>query len=302
MAGISQKIPLTPSCERVASWTGRSFLIDGVEQHVLRFPVGQSGWNERLTSLHEAEAGEGAHYIDVASRRHALAEILRVTRGDRAPTVLEIGVSSGYMLRDIKFAIPDVRLLGADYVGGRLDQLAEAFPDTCFLQFDLTDCPLPDNFLDVVVALNVLEHIENDNGAAEQIARVLVPGGRAIIEVPAGPELYDSYDRELMHFRRYRMPELVRVLTAAGLRIETQSHLGFFLYPAFWIAKKLSRAQSMQRTSAETRSNAVSAGIGLSTAFGAAGHMLMTAEAFFRQRIPMPFGIRCLITARKPKL
>src|SRR5205085_10979289 len=120
------------------------------------------------------------------------------------PVILAVGCSSAFLHRDLRRELPDASIIGADYVRGPLDDLHRSMPDIPLLQFDLVQCPLPSESVDVVVLLNVLEHIENDAGAMEQVARILKPGGAAVIEVPAGPHLYDVYDKVLMHFRRYR--------------------------------------------------------------------------------------------------
>lgn len=73
----------------------------------------------------------------------------------------------------------------------------------------MVTCPLPDNSVDIVIALNVLEHIEDDITAIKQIYRILKPGGYAIIEVPRNPNLYDLHDERLKHFRRYQMNDLI---------------------------------------------------------------------------------------------
>src|SRR5262249_33076466 len=106
------------------------------------------------------------------------------------------------------------------------------------LHFDLVRCPLPDHCIDVAVLLNVLEHIEDDVGAIRQLYRILKPGGSVVVEVPAGPHLYDIYDRVLMHWRRYRCGDLCAALQKAGFEITYRSHLGFFLYPAFRRVKR----------------------------------------------------------------
>jgi len=113
--------------------------------------------------------------------------------------------------------MPHAQLIGSDYVRGPLEEVARRLPDVPLLQFDLVKCPLPDASVDVVVLLNVLEHIEDDVGAVRQLARILKPGGAVVIEVPAGPHLYDVYDKVLMHYRRYRLSGLKRLLRAAGL-------------------------------------------------------------------------------------
>ena len=114
-------------------------------------------------------------------------------------------------------------------------------PGIPLIQFDLTRCPLPDNFADVVVLLNVLEHIGDHEAAVRHLFRITRPGGAVIIELPAGSSLFDVYDRVLMHHRRYDMPDLVGLLQRAGFVIERKSHLGFFLYPAFYLSKRLNQ-------------------------------------------------------------
>jgi SAM-dependent methyltransferase len=265
----------------------------------LRYPVGHSGWSDDLTVLHESEAGDGAHYIDAASRKHAVAEIVRVTQGISRPAILEVGISSGYLLQDIKNAVPNACLLGSDYTDGRMETIASRMPDVGLLQFDLTRCPLPDGVFDVVVALNVLEHIEGDAIAAREMVRVLKPGGSLVIEVPAGPNLYDDYDRQLMHFRRYTMRSIETLLSSAGLTVERRSHLGVLLFPLFYAVKKANRLLNKQARS-QQRSK-VAMAIRLSMAVGSIGRLLMALEAAARRYVYLPFGIRCLVTARKPQ-
>ena len=64
------------------------------------------------------------------------------------------------------------------------------------------------------------------------------------LPIPTGAQCLvngESYDRGLMHFRRYDMLDLEAKLRAAGLTPTERSHLGFTVFPAFWLTKKLSR-------------------------------------------------------------
>ena len=83
--------------------------------------------------------------------------------------------------------------------------------------------PVASDSVEVVLALDLLEHIEDDGAAAREIARVLRPGGIAIITVPALPGLWSEHDEALDHIRRYRARRLRRILTEAGFRIEKLS-------------------------------------------------------------------------------
>jgi hypothetical protein len=107
----------------------------------------------------------------------------------------------------MKQAFPDATIIGADVVREPLYRLAEDVPSVPLLRFDLLKCPLPDAAVDALVMLNVLEHIEDDLGA---LSRRVASSSRGllILEVPAGPGLYDAYDAALRHFRRYSTREL----------------------------------------------------------------------------------------------
>ena len=71
-----------------------------------------------------------------------------------------------------------------------------------------------------VVAYNVLEHIEDDVAALASCKRLLRPGGAVIILVPAFQFAMSAFDREIGHFRRYRVAGLRGAMEAAGLTVE----------------------------------------------------------------------------------
>ena len=148
-----------------------------------------------------------------------------------------------------------------------------------------------------MVLLNVLEHIEDDAAATRHIARMLKPGGVAVIEVPAGPELFDDYDRQLQHFRRYTLPGICGVVEQAGLVVERRNYLGALIYPAFYLAKKLS--QIRPKSAAEREAHVANA-IGATSRFNAVGRAIMSLEQAIEPTITFPRGIRCVVTARKP--
>jgi SAM-dependent methyltransferase len=85
--------------------------------------------------------------------------------------------------------------------------------------------PFANGTFDAVVALDVLEHLDDDVAAAREIHRVLKPGGAAVIFVPALSILWGHNDVVSHHRRRYSRRTLAATLTAAGFRL---SHLGYF--------------------------------------------------------------------------
>src|ERR1700738_1956077 len=232
-------LPHSVDPSRQVYWDGDAFEVDGKRERVLAYEVAQSGWTEELTRLHELEAG-GDHFIDIASRAHAVDEVKRLA-GQAPRIILEIGCSSGFLLRELQGALRGHTILGSDYTIGTLESLGRKLTGVPLLRFDLTRCPLPAEFVDIMILLNVLEHIEDDVATIAQLFRIVKPGGAVIIEVPAGSSLFDVYDRVLLHHRRYDMSTLLTRLRNAGFQIERSSHLGFLLYPGFYISKRLNQ-------------------------------------------------------------
>ncbi len=74
--------------------------------------------------------------------------------------------------------------------------------------------------LDTIVALNVVEHIQDDIGALATMRTMLVRGGRVVILVPALQPIYGEMDRELGHYRRYGKASLGHAFREAGFRVD----------------------------------------------------------------------------------
>jgi 2-polyprenyl-3-methyl-5-hydroxy-6-metoxy-1,4-benzoquinol methylase len=88
---------------------------------------------------------------------------------------------------------------------------------------------------DTVVCLNVLEHIEDHEGALQRLYEVLVPGGRLALFVPADQKLFGTMDTQVGHFRRYSREELQRVIEAAGFVTEKLVYQNIFGRFGWWL-------------------------------------------------------------------
>jgi hypothetical protein len=116
--------PSDPS--RCVAWNGTAFDLGDEKVRVLAYDVSPSGWTDELTHLHE-EAGGSEHFIDVASRNHACKEAERWLR--RTPSVLlEIGVSSGFLLRELQSRLNEHTVIGPITHGGRLKRWGSGSP------------------------------------------------------------------------------------------------------------------------------------------------------------------------------
>lgn len=129
-----------------------------------------------------------------------------------------------------------------------LDQLRARFsnhPEVEVRSLDLAsaDDVTPEPPVDTVVAINVLEHIEDDVGALKRLAQSIVPGGNLVIWVPGFPALYGDFDRKVGHVRRYTPETLSAALRAAGLIVdEAPRPVNLLGGLAWWLAVRLGRA------------------------------------------------------------
>lgn len=137
--------------------------------------------------------------------------------GDRT---LEIGSGIGNISRQISVR---EKLTLSDYASSYRQQLKSTFGGRDLVDIIEVDLTSDESFTgiqdsyDSIVCLNVLEHIEDDQGALKRMAGALAPGGNLIILVPQYPLLMSNMDRLLGHFRRYRKAELNSKFREAGL-------------------------------------------------------------------------------------
>lgn len=275
-------------------WNGRTFLIDGESSPVLEYSENFEGWSDDLTLLHEESAGD-SHPIDIASRENALRRIQEFLPREDA-VIVEIGCSSGFFIKDMVKFLPRATIIGVDVVRKPLFNLAEQGLGIPLMRFDLLQCPMPEGTVDVLVMLNVLEHIRDDVLALERAFSLLKPGGILIIEVPAGEHLYDGYDAELHHFRRYSALQLSKKLVAEGFYERRLSHIGFLLYPAFVVVKLFNKYLRRDKQSKIVRDQANK------TSASNLLKLIMRFESSFLSRFRLPFGIRVVAVAKKPKI
>jgi SAM-dependent methyltransferase len=100
--------------------------------------------------------------------------------------------------------------------------------------------PFADGSFDVVAAFDVVEHCRPEGTAVAELARVLAPGGRLLVSVPAYQWAWTQFDDLNGHHRRYTRSRAVHALTAHGLVVERATYAFMGTFPAF-AAERLSR-------------------------------------------------------------
>jgi SAM-dependent methyltransferase len=114
------------------------------------------------------------------------------------------------------------------------------------VQGDARKIPFPDDHFGLLVAYDVLEHIEEDDLVVSEIARVVRPGGRVLIAVPADPRLWSEHDVAVRHVRRYTRPELVALFDTPAFTIDDVRSWNVLLRPAVAIKRRSSEGSDLQ--------------------------------------------------------
>lgn len=161
--------------------------------------------------------------------------------------IAEIGSGVGNMSQHLHRGRPDLLVLtdtDASYraaLRGRFDGERSVEVEALTLPDDQTAQRLRGYRLDTVVAFNVLEHITEDVAALRSIARMLMPGGRIVVLVPALPSLYGSLDVELGHARRYTRRSLTTAIDRGGFSVERVFYFNLFGSLGWWFSARLRR-------------------------------------------------------------
>ena len=192
------------------------------------------GWNNDLTKIKTSMFSTN-HPIDKASI-HLCNYMLENYNQKKNNVILEIGCLNGELTKNI-IEQKKYKYIGSDASQNTMIELSKKYKDTPFIVFDITQNPFKNSVCDVLIMLNVLEHIENDDRALIEAFNLLNDNGTLIIEVPSFKILYDDYDKKLLHYRRYDPSEIENKIINAGFYIEKKTHLGFFAFPIFALIK-----------------------------------------------------------------
>jgi SAM-dependent methyltransferase len=209
-------------------------------------------------------------------RRHLVA---RAIRGLRPGDALDVGAAGGGNTRVLQARGWRAAALEYGEEGARV--CAER--QIPVVRGDATRLPLAPESLDLVVAYDVLEHIENDAAAAKGVFELLRPGGTFLVAVPCDMKLWSAHDVAVNHVRRYSRTELLDLLTGAGFEIADVRSWMVLLRPAVALRRRASTGSDLDDPPGW-----------LNAALGA----VVAAERYLPVgRLP---GVSLLVTARRP--
>jgi len=152
------------------------------------------------------------------------------------------------------------------------------------LRGDATRLPLAAASLDLVVAFDVLEHLEDDKAAASGVFEALKPGGTFVVAVPADPRLWSAHDDAVGHVRRYTRQTLGDLLGGAGFEVEPMRSWNVLMRPVVALRRRSSTGSDLDHLP-----GIVNAALGL----------VVAAERYLPvQSLP---GVSLFVRARRPQ-
>ncbi len=228
------------------------------------------------------------------ARRHLITSLLQTYYPrDGRLHILDIGCGTGAMLDELA---PFGPVVGADFSPEALQFCVTRGVGANLARADVRRLPFADASFDVVTAMDIVEHIDDDKAASCEIFRVLRPGGRLLVTVPAFSSLWSEHDEALHHHRRYTVPRLKDLFQRVGLTVDKVSYTVTTLFPAIWMFRQVSNLLPKQRADGEKNANLIH----FSAPVNAALLALSQWETRLVHRRNLPFGVTVVCIARKP--
>ena len=225
------------------------------------------------------------------------------------------------MITDIVEALPrdsDFRMLDAGCGTGQMTKLLERYGDAVGLEIapqaiefarkrgvrnivqgSITDPPFPAASFDLVLSLDVIEHVDNDVQILESLFDIVKPGGHLIITVPAFQSLWSSHDEINHHKRRYRVPQIRDMIAGAGFDITRVTYCNTTLFAPVFATRKVKTAVRSWRHEDDAE-NPESDLAHYPKPVNDMLYRIVSTETKLMKHVDMPFGVSILAVAQRP--
>lgn len=190
-------------------------------------------------SVYEVESRVEQSHWWFAGRRRLIARVIEGLGLSKDARVLDVGSGTGTNLR-LLGELGFINFSGVDMSESSVHFCAQKGLGTVELG-DACALPCDDGSVDLVVATDIVEHVDDDSAALREILRVLKPGGRAILTVPAFQSLWGLQDEVSHHKRRYRKHDFEARIRSAGLELRRSFYFNYLLFVPIWLARQCIR-------------------------------------------------------------
>jgi SAM-dependent methyltransferase len=232
---------------------------------------------------------ESFYWWFVARRRLLEWFVREIARDFTRPTILDVGCGTG-----INFSV--LAKYGDTFSSDASEEALSFSKDRGIdglVRSHVESLPFLASMFDIVTALDMLEHIDDDLKGLDELLRVTKDGGVLVITVPAYGFLWSEHDEALHHRRRYAASELRNKLTNAGFEVERITYyITFLFFPILFMRF----AQSVSKKSIHAKTSHVILPGWLNSLL----ILILGLERVLLRWMNFPFGVSIVCLARKP--
>jgi len=231
---------------------------------------------------------EETHWWYLGRRRiiQSLVEKIRTALANAKPRILDVGCGTG---ANLKMLAAYGSAEGVDISPQAVDFCRERGLDSVKLGA-IEHLPYESGSFELVTALDVVEHLDDDVAGLREMRRVLRRDGRVLLFVPAFMFLWGVQDDVSNHRRRYTLPGLLQAVEAAGFAVEWASYANISFFLPVLVVRSVMRWLGLRA--------ATEYGINISL-LNRPFSSLFAAERFVLERGKIPFGVSAVCIARR---
>jgi SAM-dependent methyltransferase len=235
--------------------------------------------------VHELEE---SHWFFVARRRILACLLDDLLEGQDHPAILDVGCGTGATVSLLEHY---GTVTGID-ISAQAIQYCKEQGRARLCQADGSCLPFASESFDLVTALDLLDHLEDESGGLGEMRRVLKNRGRMLLCVPAFMFLWSDFDRFSGHRRRYSKEELKCKVEQAGFEVTKLSHFNTILFPVVWAVRVVKNFLGKWKSlSSDLEMPAKSLNTVLTDVFALESGLMAHGD--------LPFGVSLLCIARK---
>jgi len=150
-------------------------------------------------------------------RRAAVKDLIDKYHIPKDARIIDIGCAGGALLVELK-EMGYQNVYALDYSAEAIELCKKRGIEHAY-QMDGHEPQFPENTFDLIIASDSLEHLEDDNKALKNWYKILKPGGKVFIYVPAYEFLWSEHDEVNFHYRRYTRSNLSAKVNAVGFKM-----------------------------------------------------------------------------------
>jgi SAM-dependent methyltransferase len=220
-------------------------------------------------------------------RRRLLKTLLSYTGIHKNSLVIDVGCGVGSNLTLLKSM--GFEVIGIDSEIYSLS-FAKEIPEVSLINGDLLRLPIKSNSIGLIIATDILEHLNEDTIGIKEIHRVLAHRGMVVLTVPAFKFLWGTQDMVGMHKRRYSKNDILGKLEQVGFKILKSSYFNFFLFIPILVVRRIIRFLGLKIAS-ENEINFRLINFFLKAIF--------SIEFYILKYFSFPFGVSIFCVAKK---